>query len=58
MTVPQAAVSPKIELHVHLEGTIRARTLLGVSAPQVYQAASRGGLCDEGTRRKIIAIGE
>lgn len=31
---------------------------MGVDARQVYQAASRGALCDEGTRRMIIAIGE
>jgi aminodeoxyfutalosine deaminase len=29
--VPGSATSPKIELHVHLEGTVRARTLLQIA---------------------------
>jgi hypothetical protein len=48
--VPTSGVVPKIELHVHLGRTIRARTLLAI--------ARRGALCDEGTRRKIAAISE
>jgi adenosine deaminase len=100
--MPVSGVVPKIELHVHLEGTIRARTLLaiarrnrfplpslvgagvgcsistddpamfgtdlgqgyellprmGVDPRQVCQAAARSALCDEGTRRKITAMGE
>ena len=54
---------PKIELHVHLEGTVRAGTLLqiarlGVSAQDCYQAGLGGALCDQRTRQQLQQIGE
>lgn len=45
-----SGVLPKIELHVHLEGTIRVR--------RVYEAAALGVLCDDATRNRITAVGE
>jgi adenosine deaminase len=60
---------PKIELHVHLEGTIRAGMLLqiarrnsvplpaGSAARDCYQAGLRGALCDQHTRHELQQIG-
>jgi hypothetical protein len=60
---------PKIELHVHLEGTVRAGTLLqiarrngvallGVSPLACFQAGLQGALCDHDTRAALRQAGD
>ena len=56
--------SPKIELHVHREGTVRSETLLeaaaslGVEPLRAYENGVAGALCDDATRERLRSIGE
>jgi hypothetical protein len=54
-----SASYPKIELHVHLEGTeYRTAARLGVPPQVIYQAGVQGALCDEETRAALRRAGE
>jgi hypothetical protein len=53
---------PKIELHVHLEATVRPATLLRLAGRNAYPLPADtveglAALCDEATRERPRAIG-
>jgi Adenosine deaminase len=55
---------PKIELHVHLKGTVRPEILLEIARRNDYarlhvvSIPGAGALCDDTTRERLRSIGE